>query len=66
MAGRPDCDSNGHLPPVAARCAQVDCARPPPVDGILWIHHVEKGGPIHVDGKGGQSIPIVDDGNNHI
>jgi hypothetical protein len=66
MAGRHDHDGNGHLPAVAIRCAQVDCAHSPPVDGILWIHHMENGGLIHVDGEGGQSIPIVDDGNNSI
>jgi hypothetical protein len=61
MAGRCDRDGDGHSPVVTARRAQVDRARPPPVNGILWIHHVENWGLIHVDGEGGQWIPIVDD-----
>jgi hypothetical protein len=66
MAGHPDCDGDGHLPAVAARRAQVDRAHPLPAVDILWIHCVDDGGVIHVDGEGGQSIPIVDDGNNHL
>jgi hypothetical protein len=66
IAGRRDRDSKGHLPAVAACHVQVDHARPPPVDSILWIHCVVNGGLIHVDGKGGQLIPIVDDGNDCI
>jgi hypothetical protein len=66
MAGRHDCDGNSHLPAITARRAQVDCAHPLPVNGILWIHCVEEGGLIHIDGEGGQLIPIVDDGNDHL
>ncbi len=66
MAGFCDGDGNVHLPAVAAHHVQVDCACPPSVDGILWIHCMENGGLIHVDGEGGRSIPIVDDGNNAI
>ena len=55
MAGRRDSDGDGnvHLPAVAAHHVQVDCACPPSVDGILWIHCMENGGLIHVDGEGG-------------
>ncbi len=66
MTGRRDCDGNGHSPAVAARHAQVDCLCPPPVDGILWIHCMEDGGLIHVDGEGRQLILIVDNGNNFL
>ncbi len=64
MAGRHDRDNDSHLLAVPARCAQVDHLHPPPVDGILRIHCIENGGLIHVDGEGGQLIPIVDDGND--
>jgi hypothetical protein len=66
MAGHRDCDGGGHSSDVAAHHdhAQVDCLCPPPVSGILWIHHMEDGGLIHVDGEGGRLIPVVDGGNN--
>ncbi len=64
MAKRHDCDGNGHLPAVPACCLQVDSLHPPPIDGILRIYCMEDRGLIHVDGEGGQSIPIVDHGNN--
>jgi hypothetical protein len=64
MAGRHDCDSNGHLPAVPACRAQVDCLCPPPVNSILRIHCMEDGGLIHIDGEGGRLIPIIDDRNN--
>ena len=64
MAGRHDRDGNNHLPAVLACRAQVDCARPPPVDGVLGIHCMVDGGLIHVEGEGRRLIPIVDDGNN--
>jgi hypothetical protein len=64
MAGRRDRDSNGHLPAVPTHSVQVDHLHPPPGDGILRIHCMEDGGLIDVDGEGGQSIPIVDNGNN--
>ncbi len=51
MAGCCDHDDNGHLPAVVARRAQVDPARHPTVDGIVWIHCMENGGLIHVDGE---------------
>jgi hypothetical protein len=35
MAGRRDSDGDGYSPAVAARRAQVDRLRPPPVDGII-------------------------------
>ncbi len=66
MTGCHDHDDDGHLPAVAARSGQVDCVGPPPVNGILWIHCVDEGHLIHVDGEGGQSNPIVNDGNNHL
>jgi hypothetical protein len=53
MAGRRDCDGNGHLHAVPAHRAQVDCLCPPPVDGILRIHCMIEGGLIHFDGEGG-------------
>jgi hypothetical protein len=64
MAGRRDRDGNGPLPGVLAHRAQVDCACPPPVDGVLGNHCMVDGGLIHIDGVGGQLIPIVDNGNN--
>ncbi len=36
----------------------------PPIDGVLRINCMVDGGLIHVEGDGGGSIPIVDDGNN--
>ncbi len=64
MAGCRDCDGNGHLPGVPACRAQVDCARLPPVNGVLGIDCMVDGGLIHINGVGGRSIPIVDNGNN--
>jgi hypothetical protein len=66
MAGCCDCNSNSHSPANAAHCAQVDCVRLPPVNGILWIYCMEDRGLIHVDCEGGQSIPFVDDGKEHL
>jgi hypothetical protein len=64
MARRRDCDGNSHSPAVPAHHAQVDCAHPPPVNGVLGFHCMVDGGLIHIDGVGGLSIPIIDNGNN--
>jgi hypothetical protein len=64
MAGCCDCDGTSHLPAVPALRAQVDCARTPPVDCALRIHCMVDVGLIHVEGEGGGSICIIDDGNN--
>jgi hypothetical protein len=48
MARRRDHDSDGHLPALPARRAQVNCLHPPPVNGILRIHCMEDKGLIHI------------------